>query len=64
LPERSCAIKHIDGPLGVRGRNSDNRLIREKLGWEAYSCRCATGLGTTYAWVAQQVAESVASANR
>ncbi len=27
--------KHIDGPLGVRGRNSDNRLIEEKLGWRA-----------------------------
>ena len=26
-------IRHIDGPLGVRGRNSDNRLIKEKLGW-------------------------------
>jgi GDP-D-mannose 3', 5'-epimerase len=28
---------HIDGPLGVRGRNSNNDLIREKLGWD-YSC--------------------------
>ncbi len=27
-------INHIDGPLGVRGRNSDNRLIEEKLGWK------------------------------
>ena len=27
-------IRHIEGPLGVRGRNSDNRLIEEKLGWK------------------------------
>jgi nucleoside-diphosphate-sugar epimerase len=29
-------IKHVPGPLGVRGRNSDNRLIREKLGWHVH----------------------------
>ena len=42
-------INHIDGPLGVRGRNSDNALIREKLGWEPrYSL--AEGLTKTYPW--------------
>ena len=56
-------IKHIPGPLGVRGRNSDNKLIFEKLGWRP-TAPLRDGLGTTYAWVAQQVAESVASANR
>jgi nucleoside-diphosphate-sugar epimerase len=30
---KKLSIRHITGPLGVRGRNSDNRLIREKLGW-------------------------------
>jgi len=30
---KKLTIKHIDGPLGVRGRNSDNKLIKEKLGW-------------------------------
>jgi hypothetical protein len=30
---KQLSIKHISGPLGVRGRNSDNRLIYEKLGW-------------------------------
>jgi nucleoside-diphosphate-sugar epimerase len=45
---------HISGPLGVRGRNSDNRLIREKLGW-APSQRLATGLEPTYSWIERQV---------
>ena len=31
---KKLRLNHIKGPLGVRGRNSDNRLIREKLGWE------------------------------
>lgn len=48
-------IRHIDGPLGVRGRNSDNRLIRQKLEW-APSASLQEGLEVTYNWVAQQVA--------
>jgi len=32
IADKSLQIKHISGPLGVRGRNSDNKLIREKLG--------------------------------
>jgi GDP-D-mannose 3', 5'-epimerase len=47
-------IRHIDGPLGVRGRNSDNQLIRRKLGW-APSDSLRNGLATTYRWVAEQV---------
>jgi nucleoside-diphosphate-sugar epimerase len=50
-------IKHVSGPLGVRGRNSDNHLIREKLGWEP-KLPLRDGLATTYAWIAQQVAQS------
>jgi len=50
-------IKHVPGPLGVRGRNSDNHLIREKLGWEPKLPLC-NGIATTYAWIAQQVALS------
>src|SRR4051794_8774886 len=46
--------QHIPGPLGVRGRNSDNRLIREKLGW-APSQRLIAGLDPTYAWIERQV---------
>jgi GDP-D-mannose 3',5'-epimerase len=51
---KKLAIRHIPGPLGVRGRNSDNRLIREKLGW-APSARLYTGLEKTYAWIEAQV---------
>ena len=47
-------IKHIPGPLGVRGRNSDNALIREKLDW-APSESLYDGLKKTYGWIAEQV---------
>jgi GDP-D-mannose 3', 5'-epimerase len=46
--------RHVPGPLGVRGRNSDNRLIREKLGW-APSQALRGGLRPTYRWIATQV---------
>jgi nucleoside-diphosphate-sugar epimerase len=46
--------KHIPGPMGVRGRNSDNRLIREKLYW-APSQPLRTGLEPTYRWIETQV---------
>lgn len=46
--------KHIKGPLGVRGRNSDNKLIREKLGW-APDFPLATGLAETYYWIKSQM---------
>ena len=32
--DKKLPIKHIEGPMGVRGRNSNNKLILEKLGWE------------------------------
>ena len=51
---KQVAIKHIPGPLGVRGRNSDNRLIREKLGW-APSAPLRDGIAKTYAWIDAQV---------
>jgi nucleoside-diphosphate-sugar epimerase len=50
-------VRHIDGPLGVRGRNSDNRLIKEKLGW-APSQPLEEGMRKTYAWIAEQVAKA------
>src|SRR5690606_28859113 len=46
---KTINIKHIPGPLGVRGRNSDNELIREKLGW-APSRPLIEGITTTYQW--------------
>ena len=56
------SIKHVPGPLGVRGRNSDNRLIHEKLGWKP-SQPLAEGLRKTYAWIEAQV-KAVAQARR
>ena len=54
LSGKKLDIKHIPGPLGVRGRNSDNRLIIEKLGWEpSYPLR--KGLVKTYAWIEKQI---------
>lgn len=52
---RKLAVRHIPGPLGVRGRNSDNALIREKLGW-APNRPLREGLESTYAWIAAQLA--------
>jgi nucleoside-diphosphate-sugar epimerase len=51
---KKLTIKHIDGPLGVRGRNSDNTLIKEKLGW-APSQPLKVGLARTYKWIEEQV---------
>jgi nucleoside-diphosphate-sugar epimerase len=47
---KKLSIKNIPGPLGVRGRNSDNRLIEEKLGWKP-SKPLREGMETTYAWI-------------
>ena len=45
---------HIDGPLGVRGRNSNNDVIREKLGWD-YSQSLEEGIRSTYNWIQEQL---------
>lgn len=47
---KEIKIKNIPGPLGVRGRTSDNRLIKKELGWEP-SRPLAEGLKVTYAWI-------------
>ena len=47
---------HVDGPLGVRGRNSNNDLIREKLGWD-YSQTLEEGIRKTYNWIMGQIAK-------
>jgi GDP-D-mannose 3', 5'-epimerase len=46
--------KHISRPLGVRGRNSDNRCIKEKLHWKP-SLPLRDGLEPTYRWIEAQV---------
>ena len=45
---------HIDGPLGVAGRNSDNNLIYEKLGWKP-NMKLIDGLKKTYEWIKIQI---------
>lgn len=50
-------IKHINGPLGVRGRNSDNSLLRKVLNWEP-QITLEQGLEQTYQWIEGQVKRS------
>jgi len=51
-------IIHIPGPQGVRGRNSDNRLIYEKLGWKP-TMPLRVGLEKTYKWIEEQVKKAL-----
>jgi len=53
---KSLTINHIPGPLGVRGRNSDNLLIKERLNWEPTGT-LREGLSMTYPWIMKQVEE-------
>jgi GDP-D-mannose 3', 5'-epimerase len=57
---KRLSIRHISGPLGVRGRNSDNRVIAEKLSWKP-TRSLREGLEKTYRWVDEQVAVSRSS---
>lgn len=54
IANKKLTIKHITGPLGVRGRNSDNKLIKQKLNW-APSYPLQKGLELTYRWIENQV---------
>jgi hypothetical protein len=47
-------LRHVAGPQGVRGRNSDNSRLREVLGWEP-SVALSQGLEPTYRWIEKQV---------
>ena len=51
---KTVTKNHIDGPLGVRGRNSNNDLIREKLGWD-YSQSLEEGVKKTYDWILEEI---------
>jgi GDP-D-mannose 3', 5'-epimerase len=55
---KQLRIRHIPGPLGVRGRNSDNRLIAEKLNWSP-SAPLEQGLRSTFEWINSQVQAEV-----
>jgi nucleoside-diphosphate-sugar epimerase len=54
----SIARRHVPGPQGVRGRNSDNTRLREVLGWEP-QISLEEGLARTYAWIEAEVAKSL-----
>ena len=54
IASKTLSLQHINGPLGVRGRNSDNKLIKEKLGW-APSTTLKDGLEKTFLWINEQV---------
>ena len=54
VADKTITKKHIDGPLGVRGRNSNNDLIREKLQWD-YSMTLEQGISKTYNWIKSQL---------
>lgn len=57
---KDLPIKHIPGPEGVRGRNSDNTMIKDRLGW-APSIPIRVGLLATYNWIKEQVENEAAS---
>ena len=54
VAEKEVSKNHIDGPLGVRGRNSNNDLIREKLDWD-YQMTLKEGIRYTYYWIQEQM---------
>merc|ERR1719247_226709 len=59
---KDMPIKHIPGPEGVRGRNSDNTLIKQVLGW-APTTPLKEGLGYTYKWISSQIDDYVKAGN-
>jgi len=54
---KNIELYHVKGPLGVRGRNSENSLIKEKLGW-APNYPLKKGIEKTYSWIEKQVLNS------
>jgi GDP-D-mannose 3',5'-epimerase len=57
---KNIHVKHIPGPEGVRGRNSNNDLIKKVLGWSP-TMKLADGLRLTYDWIAGQIAKERAA---
>jgi len=54
VENKNLNVIHIDGPTGVRGRNSNNDLIRHKLGWD-YTAPLKDGIQKTYGWISLQI---------
>ncbi|MFT4600863.1 MAG: GDP-D-mannose 3',5'-epimerase [Arenicella sp.] len=57
IADKEGSINHIDGPIGVNGRTSDNKLVREKVQWEP-EISLKEGIGKTYAWIFSQLESS------
>jgi len=55
---KEVTIKNVDGPVGVAGRNSDNKLIYELLGW-APSQPLREGMEKTYKWIEEQITKRI-----
>ena len=53
---KKLTINNVDGPLGVHGRNSDNKLFQEKVGWKPFQPLRA-GMEKTYKWILEQIKE-------
>jgi nucleoside-diphosphate-sugar epimerase len=54
VENKKVVISYIDGPVGVRGRNSNNDLIKKELNWN-YSFPLDEGIAITYNWIKQQI---------
>lgn len=54
VAKKTVISKHIDGPLGVRGRNSNNDLIRKELGWD-FEMTLRDGIEKTYTWISERI---------
>lgn len=62
IAKKAISMKHIDGPVGVRGRNSNNDMIRELLNWD-YSMTLREGIEQTYQWISTQIELSSSTTN-
>lgn len=58
ISQKNIEIKNVKGPTGVRGRNSDNQLIKDKLGW-CPSLPLHVGIKSTYAWIKKEIEKNV-----
>jgi nucleoside-diphosphate-sugar epimerase len=54
VANKEISVNHIDGPTGVRGRNSDNTVIRNVLGWD-YQMSLREGIEKTYVWIQKKM---------
>lgn len=60
--QKTITLKHIDGPIGVMGRNSDNTLVKKSIGWSP-KVSLAEGLAKTYNWIESEVEKLKVSNN-